>query len=47
MVPKVLLANKVNVVCKVSWVLPDLLESRLNAVILGHLDHQEKLARWA
>lgn len=46
MVPKALLANKVSVVCKASWVLPDLPESRLNAVTLGHLDHQEKLVRW-
>ncbi len=46
LVPKVLQENKVNAVCKVSWVPLDLLASQLNEVTLDHPDRLVKLVLW-
>lgn len=46
LVPKVLQENKVNAVCRVSWVPLDLLASQLNEVTLDHPDQLVKLVLW-
>lgn len=45
-VQKALQENKVNAVCKVSWVPLDLPASQLNEVILDHPDLPVKLVLW-
>jgi len=46
LVPKVPQENKVNAVCKASWVPLDLLASQLNEVTLDLPDQLVKLVLW-
>ena len=46
LVQRALQENKVNAVCRVSWVPLDLLASQPNEVILDPLDQPVKLALW-